>query len=105
MIGDYHVIPENDLEVHRPYEDCHCNPTYKDGVWIHHSYDGREVYERHVNYVTSIIPFMKIQTWKANSVEGLMKKFHEELIHSQEISMLDDIIKNRSRFTTLICLT
>lgn len=41
-----HVIPENDLKEHVPYRHCHCNPVIKDGVCVHNSFDGREVFEQ-----------------------------------------------------------
>jgi hypothetical protein len=101
MSDTYHVVPQNDLEEHVINRNCHCNPTEIDGVWVHHSYDGRECFEKHLEYVDSLIPFMKMQTWKAARLHGIMKQFHEETMQYD----LDDITKNRSAFTTLICLT
>jgi len=44
-----HVIPINDKVVHRA--DCECCNAYldPDGIWIHHSADKREQYERQGN--------------------------------------------------------
>lgn len=42
--GTVQVVPNNDLKKHS-LDDCFCKPTYKDGVHIHHSLDGREALE------------------------------------------------------------
>lgn len=47
-IGELHVIPENDCEVHI-LEGCLCNPErkplYDAQIVIHNSFDGREAFE------------------------------------------------------------
>lgn len=47
--GTWHVVPLNDLREHDPSETCWCHPTLDDDtyddVYIHHSMDGRELYE------------------------------------------------------------
>jgi hypothetical protein len=40
-----HVISENDLKQHKENLDCECSPKYEDGVYIHNSYDERELTE------------------------------------------------------------
>jgi hypothetical protein len=40
-----HVYPAHDLREHS-LKDCWCNPTEDEGVLVHHSLDGRELYER-----------------------------------------------------------
>ncbi len=40
-----HVIPENDKKPHDQNPDCKCDPIYEDGVYIHNSYDERELTE------------------------------------------------------------
>jgi hypothetical protein len=40
-----HVYPINDLREHS-LSDCWCRPTDDDGVIVHNSLDGRELYER-----------------------------------------------------------
>lgn len=35
------VIPDDDLKLHSLFH-CECHPDYKDGIFIHHSFDGRE---------------------------------------------------------------
>lgn len=41
------VFPLGDLREHDPdSEACWCNPTYDDGVLVHHSADRREEYEQ-----------------------------------------------------------
>lgn len=40
-----HVIPIDDKSDHDATADCHCSPRYDDGVYIHPSFDGREVLE------------------------------------------------------------
>jgi len=50
--GDYmpwkvfgnHICPVNDLREHLP-RDCWCHPDEDDGLIIHRSLDGRELYE------------------------------------------------------------
>jgi hypothetical protein len=40
------VYPVGDLREHDPDNAaCWCQPTYDDGVLMHHSMDGREAYE------------------------------------------------------------
>lgn len=45
-VRDRHVVPLNDLREHDAISDCWCDPTYDDGVMVHHSMDRREEYER-----------------------------------------------------------
>lgn len=41
-----HVIPLNDLKVHRESENCFCLPAISaDGIVVHNSLDGREFFE------------------------------------------------------------
>jgi hypothetical protein len=40
-----HVYPFNDLREHS-LADCWCRPTDDDGIMVHNSLDGRELYER-----------------------------------------------------------
>ena len=43
-----HVIPINDIQNHILSQECWCQPYEDpdcDGVWIHTSADGRELYE------------------------------------------------------------
>ena len=40
----YHVVPSNDTKEHS-LEDCKCGIKYEDGVYVHNSYDGRELLE------------------------------------------------------------
>jgi len=42
----YHVVPVNDILKHEISSGCHCRPVLKEGVWVHNSYDGREVLEQ-----------------------------------------------------------
>lgn len=42
MTDDMHVVPLNDLRDHEAEETCWCRPTEDEGVWVHHSLDGRE---------------------------------------------------------------
>lgn len=46
MNKPYHIVPVNDVEEHESFSTCHCNPVLKDGVWVHNSFDGREVFEQ-----------------------------------------------------------
>lgn len=39
-----HVYPAHDLREHS-LTNCWCNPTDDDGILVHHSLDGRELYE------------------------------------------------------------
>ena len=39
-----HVVPINDTKEHS-LEDCKCGVKYNNGVYIHNSYDGRELLE------------------------------------------------------------
>ena len=40
-----HVVPEKDLKPHTYSPDCECGCVYKDGVYVHNSYDERELTE------------------------------------------------------------
>ena len=40
-----HVYPAHDLREHS-LTSCWCNPTDDDGILVHHSLDGRELFER-----------------------------------------------------------
>lgn len=44
--GERHVIPIDDLRPHTETWRCWCQPTADDGVWVHHSLDKREEFER-----------------------------------------------------------
>jgi len=44
-----HVVPHG--EDHTLNTGCWCDPDYDDGIWIHHSLDGREVREENENQV------------------------------------------------------
>lgn len=35
----------HDLREHEANGSCWCKPTLDDGVWLHHSMDGRESFE------------------------------------------------------------
>lgn len=41
----WHIVPLNDLRDHQTNGSCWCKPTLDDGVWLHHSMDGREAFE------------------------------------------------------------
>lgn len=41
----WHVVPLNDLREHDLNGSCWCKPADDEGVWIHHSMDGREAFE------------------------------------------------------------
>jgi hypothetical protein len=41
-----HVIPQGDWREHEPRLDCWCRPAVEDGVAVHNSLDGRELFER-----------------------------------------------------------
>ena len=41
----WHIVPLNDLRDHETNGSCWCKPTLDDGVWLHHSMDGREAFE------------------------------------------------------------
>lgn len=44
--GPLHVYPRNDVREHDISRSCWCNPTeVADGIFAHHSLDGREQYE------------------------------------------------------------
>lgn len=43
--GGWHVVPLNDLREHESNGSCWCKPTLDEGVWMHHSMDGREDFE------------------------------------------------------------
>ena len=40
-----HVIPEDDLKQHDYNPNCACNVKYDSGIYIHNSYDERELTE------------------------------------------------------------
>ena len=40
-----HVVPKNDFVEHEDSLDCWCKPTVEDGVCIHNSLDGRELWD------------------------------------------------------------
>lgn len=43
-----HITPIEDLRPHEHSAQCWCAPVedgQEDGVWLHHSLDGREAYE------------------------------------------------------------
>ena len=40
-----HVLPNNDKEPHH-FTDCHCGVKYVDSIYVHSSFDGREILER-----------------------------------------------------------
>ena len=40
------VMPINDLAEHQEGGDCWCCPDLDDGIWVHHSADQRELFER-----------------------------------------------------------
>ena len=44
-----HVIPVADLIGHQESELCGCLPRIEDGVYIHNSFDGREITERAID--------------------------------------------------------
>ena len=44
--GERHAIPLDDLREHKETPDCWCGPDDEDGVWVHHSLDRRELFER-----------------------------------------------------------
>jgi hypothetical protein len=41
----WHVVPLHDLREHEVNGSCWCKPTLDEGVWLHHSMDGREAFE------------------------------------------------------------
>lgn len=41
-----HVHPLGDLREHWLTTDCWCRPYLYDGIVVHNSLDGREIYER-----------------------------------------------------------
>ena len=46
---DWHILPNKDLRPHEASSKCWCHPTEDEeekGIWIHHSMDRREEYER-----------------------------------------------------------
>lgn len=45
MSDAIHVMPVNDLREHLCSKDCWCSPTEDEGVYVHHSLDGRELVE------------------------------------------------------------
>ena len=42
--GSIHVIPKSDSKEHF-FLECGCNPKYEGGVYVHNSYDERELTE------------------------------------------------------------
>lgn len=40
-----HVIPVDDLKPHIESPDCTCGVVYEDGVYVHNSFDDRELTE------------------------------------------------------------
>lgn len=40
-----HVMPFNDNEGHY-FLDCECKPKYENGVYVHNSFDSREMLEQ-----------------------------------------------------------
>lgn len=40
-----HVHPQNDWFPHTLSSSCHCCPQWNGNVWVHNSYDGRELFE------------------------------------------------------------
>lgn len=44
--GTRHATPIDGLRPHLHFPGCWCHPTYDEGVWVHHSIDRREEYER-----------------------------------------------------------
>ncbi|WP_171494609.1 hypothetical protein [Acinetobacter junii] len=40
-----HVVPEKDLKPHTYSPDCECGCVYEDGLYVHNSYDERELTE------------------------------------------------------------
>ncbi len=40
-----HIEPVNDLYEHKTSPDCPCSPVFKEGLWVHRSWDGRELDE------------------------------------------------------------
>lgn len=47
-VGEIHVVPRDDLRPHRLSSACLCHPSL-DEIWIHHSFDKRELTERPFN--------------------------------------------------------
>lgn len=45
MSDDIHVEPINDTQDHLTSPDCPCRPIFKAGIWVHRSFDGRELDE------------------------------------------------------------
>jgi hypothetical protein len=46
--GNIHIVPVNDLKEHLD-DECDCHPRQDNEhpeLWIHNSFDGREVFER-----------------------------------------------------------
>lgn len=45
----FHIVPVGDLRDHEADPTCWCNPTEDEDdpdIWVHHSMDRREDYER-----------------------------------------------------------
>jgi len=38
----WHVTPLEDYRPHEEVPSCWCRPTYDEGIFVHHSLDGRE---------------------------------------------------------------
>jgi len=45
VTGRGHVVPNCDLRDHIEDAECWCSPTEDGGAMIHHSADGRELFE------------------------------------------------------------
>lgn len=46
LVARQHVVPVNDTHEHDLTLNCWCKPKVDDGVVIHNSFDGRELFER-----------------------------------------------------------
>ena len=44
--GVRHVLPLLDMRTHCTEPTCWCRPEDDEGVWVHNSADGRELFER-----------------------------------------------------------
>ena len=54
FMEDLHVVPINDLKPHFDSSTCPCMPRLfveLGRIWIHNSWDGREITERAIDYV------------------------------------------------------
>jgi len=43
--GEKHVMPIADRFRHDGASICACKPKYDEGIWVHNSYDKREMFE------------------------------------------------------------